>query len=172
MKINEVKTRKRLENIDLQNRVFIYDGTLILEFLRETFVNPKEFVDMPEDILEYGRDQFKDQENFKGLGMFKEQIYDLYLEWRDIKDYTTAIENRYRFFLILGKLTFRRNGWQFTKYRTGTDQSICFTPMKQLLEATNEEILMSVEETTKTRDTYIETTPADQMQDGSEIPSA
>lgn len=122
MKINQDKVNERLENVDPKHRVFIYDGSLIIEFLRSTFM-PLSFL-MPNVVVKVG-DQLKSKE-FKDHArehkMLMRDLYQLYLLWREEKDYTKKIESRYIFSLIVRHLRLYKNGWELFVYRVGRDQ--------------------------------------------------
>lgn len=139
MRINEEKTQERLSYTAQEDRVYIYDAALILEFLRETFINPKTFLIM-ERVQTFGdeisKDSFENPAEFQGLALSKAQIYEEYIKWRMAKPYTTPLEKPWKFFVILKRMKFYKNGWQFTSYRKGTAQIVYFTPFKKRSEST------------------------------------
>lgn len=50
------------------------------------------------------------------------ELYDLYLLYREEKDYTMKIESRYIFGIIIRNLRYYKNHWEFVVYRVGTAQ--------------------------------------------------
>lgn len=167
MKINLEKTQQRLSTTAPEDRVYIYDASLILEFLRESFINPKAFVDVNRidaTTNEVTKEAFHDSENFKALGLSKAELYELYIKWRLKKTYTTRLEKMWKFFLILRRMRFYKNGWQFGSYRQGSAQIVYFTPFKKHADGTFEEKILS-NPLLKPADNSVEVTQSDMNQD-------
>lgn len=141
MKLDEKKIKERMESIDPQNRVFIYDASIILEFLRDTYVNPRFYLIDPTLSSEevFARSNFKNKDDYIGLSQKREKIYDEYVKWRVNKDYTAPIEASYKFGMILGKMRFARNGWQFNPMRRGLHQVVYITPVRSRNDASVDE---------------------------------
>jgi hypothetical protein len=146
MRINEEKTQERLSYTAQEDRVYIYDASLVLEFLRETFINPKAFI-VTERLERLGdeisRELFAEASNFQKLGLSKAEIYEEYIKWRMTKPYSTPLEKMWKFFVILKRMRFYKNGWQFASYRKGTAQIVYFTPLKRRSESTFGERMVS-----------------------------
>lgn len=116
MKYDPKKTSQRLRGIPVENRAFIYDATILLEFLNQTFMPNEYFEKMdPKEKLTYRL----------SIG----DIYEYYKMFRDAKDYTAPIESRYKISVMLKKLLYEKNGWQFDVRRVGRGQLIYFSPL-------------------------------------------
>lgn len=124
---------ERLKHVDPQDRVFVYDAGIILEFLRDTYVNPRQFLllkNVPSEIsFEIMKFHFAIPGDHDGRAVARQEMYDEYVKWRFNKNYTTPVEKPYRFFLLLGKMKFAINGWQFKRLRKGISQMVYFTPV-------------------------------------------
>ena len=160
MRIDEEKTQARLRNVPLNERAHVYDAGIIIEFLQKHIINPKTFLGeiLPGEKIKQ-RD-FKNIEDVAGLAVSKGTLYDIYRTWRAQVNYTKKVETLWVFGLILSRLSFQRNGWQFMSFRKGRDQIVYFTPMKARLTAKEEEIIASPIKVPPA-DVTIEPTPAD-----------
>lgn len=123
MKINEENVRKRLEGVPDNKRSHIYYAGLILEFLEQNFVPTRKWLPelykvvpgMPVDNAEFSAEA-------KQQRMKVSDLYDLYLRWRNVKDYTSEIETRFKFSIIIRHLRLYKNGWEFNVHRVGSGQ--------------------------------------------------
>ncbi len=123
MKINKDRTKERLDGVPESERVFIYDAGLIIKFLSETFMPPAAF--LPEGYKVPKSLQIEDRgflERGKKDSMPISHLYEVYQLWREQKDYTRDVETKYIFSLIVKRLRFYRNGWEFNIFRRGTAQ--------------------------------------------------
>lgn len=123
MKINQTLVKQRLGSVDPKNRVYIYDGSIIIEFFRSSFMPMQYF--FPNLVVKAGEPITKSKE-FKDAAkdhhMSMRDLYQLYVLWREEKDYTKKIESRYVFSLITRHLKMYQNGWEQYVYRVGRDQ--------------------------------------------------
>ncbi len=148
MKIKPETIEEARRTIPENKRVFIYNADIILEFLNKTFTPLPYFVKAGEDgrdglkALQIGADLVP--EHFKE-GMYErysmplDKIYELYKVYREGADYTMPIETKAKFGLILNRLNYRSNGWQFIKRRLTRKQYVAFTPLKYRGELLAEE---------------------------------
>lgn len=127
MKINEEKLRERMKRVAPENRVYIYDAQIIIKFLSATFM-PLQYFLSDEGIEELKRPIELDKKHFKNpddaheKALRIQQLYDYYLLFRQAMPYTRPIETLWRFRLIIKKLRWYRNGWQFKISRRGVDR--------------------------------------------------
>lgn len=134
MKYNPEKVKERLKFTPMEKRVWIYNADIIMEFLEQTFMptsyflkptcNPKpgkkidaENFYIPEEVKEFETE------------MMFDDLYKTYLTFRNYKKYTSEIESRYKFGIIIGKLRFYKNGWELMKVRRGRKQTIIVYPL-------------------------------------------
>lgn len=123
MKINEENVRKRLEGVPENKRSHIYYAGIIIEFLEQNFVPTrawlpelyKIFPGTPVDNKEFSA-------SAREYRMKLSELYDLYLRWREVKDYTSEIESKFKFSVIIRHLRLYKNGWEFDVYRVGSAQ--------------------------------------------------
>lgn len=133
MNYNEQKTEERLRNVPREHRVFIYNASIIIEFLSKTLMplpyfikaNSMQKLMSGESLIatDYNRESDYENESLT-IG----ELYDFYKMFRQQSDYTTPIESRYKFSVILSKLDYIKNGWQFEKRRVGRAQLIFLRP--------------------------------------------
>lgn len=131
MKINKENVKERLAHVPEAKRSHIYDATIVLEFLAATFMPTKFF--LPENFKPtpgqpLGPKSMRaiaKENNFKMT-----ELYDLYLLYREEKDYTMKIESRYIFGIIIRNLRYYKNHWEFVVYRVGTAQIWHVGPLK------------------------------------------
>lgn len=116
MRYDKNKTQKRLKGVPIENRSFIYDATILLEFLNQTLM-PNSFFETPEGkaLLPQAKISHGD-------------LYDYYKMFRQQKDYTHELESRYKFSVMMSKLLLMKNGWQFERRRIGRGQIVYFSP--------------------------------------------
>lgn len=123
MKINEKNVRERLDGVPDKQRSHIYYAGLILEFLDQNFVPTirflptlyKVFPGTPIDNADFSAAS-------KEHRMKLSDLYDLYLHWRNVKEYTTEVETRFKFSIIVRHLRLYKNNWEFNVHRVGTGQ--------------------------------------------------
>lgn len=116
-----------------ENRVFIYNASIIIEFLDKTFMPISYFLNTPAmNEIGYGTEiqpkHFKDQKQMEHK-MTTGDLYDIYKLFRQQMPYTSEIETFYKFSVIMKKLRYRPNGWQFRVRRTGRAQLIYLSPV-------------------------------------------
>lgn len=135
MRYKKDTTNERLRGIPFKDRVFIYNASIILEFLNQTFM-PTYYFLTPEGQkdMEAGKDlkklHFKNPESFDKDRMTLGDIFDLYKMFREQQSFTNPIESRYKLSVILKKLSYIKNGWKFAVKRVGAAQMIYFSPVK------------------------------------------
>lgn len=135
---------QKMRGVAKSDRVFIYNAAIIIEFLNSTFMPTVFFLNFEgrskigpgieirppmmnnPDLLEY---------HAISIG----QMYDYYKMFREQKEYTAEIETRYKFGLIIKKLTFTQNGWQFNVKRKGRAQINMVAPAMLRVKATAED---------------------------------
>lgn len=123
MKINQKLVKERLSGVEPKHRSFIYDASIVIEFLRTKYMPVKYFFPdvkaVPGEDLVAGTD-------FKRIAkqhpLLMRDLYQLYVLWREERDYTRKIETRYVFSLIIRHLRFYQNGWELYVFRVGKDQ--------------------------------------------------
>lgn len=144
MKYDPNLTKEKLKGVASKNRVFIYNAEIILEFLEKTFMPTGYFLNSEGlKTLSIGKEMKpflfnnpKDlQEQKKSLG----DIYELYKIFRQQSPYTTPVESRYKFSVILKKLCLLKNGWQFHVRRHTRGQIVYFSPVLLRIHAPIEE---------------------------------
>jgi hypothetical protein len=133
MKINEAKTKDRLKGVAMENRVWIYDATLMIKFLNETFMPTKMFLVGDGIGIQPGQSirvtSLKDRSILDDYQMSFEEIYQFYLMYRDQHSYTNPIETRYKFKMLLNKMKLYKNNWEFIRMRRGREQKVFFAPV-------------------------------------------
>lgn len=140
MQINQEKVQERLATIPDSHRSHIYDATIILEFLFHTFTPTKFFLPpgfTPTPGMPLGPVSMK--KLAKVNQMMMRDLYDLYLLFREEKDYTRKIESRYIFSIIIRNLRYYKNGWEFSVYRVGAAQIWHVGPLLMRTELTVEQ---------------------------------
>ncbi len=126
-----------LKHVEIKNRVFIYDATIIIEFLNKTFMPlnyhiKREIIPQVGSGFEIKKEHLKEPERFDEL--FTQyrlsQIYDFYKMFRNQVDYTAPVETAFKFNIIMRKLIFSKNGWQFKIRRVGRAQLWYLGPLE------------------------------------------
>lgn len=123
MKINKENVKERLAGVPENKRSHIYDATIVIEFLAATFMPTKYFLPgdfKPTPGQPLGPKSMRALSKEHNLKMT--ELYDLYLLYREEKDYTMKIESRYIFGIIIRNLRYYKNHWEFVTYRVGTAQ--------------------------------------------------
>lgn len=133
MNFNKKITKNRLKRIPVDMQVWVYSAEIILEFLNNTIVPTRHFMTTEGKInasLEgLKKKHFDVSACVDSLGMSIDDLYELYLIFRENRDYTSELETKYKFSLIIGKLSYRKNGWKFFKKRFSRKQIIMFYPV-------------------------------------------
>ena len=123
MKINKKNIDERFAGVPDSKRSHIYYAGLIIEFLDQNFVATRKWLP---DLYKVqpgtpvDNDDFRAQAREHRLKM--SELYDLYLRWREVKDYTSEIESKFKFGVIVRHLRLYKNGWEFDVHRVGTAQ--------------------------------------------------
>jgi hypothetical protein len=135
MRHNEEGTKKRLDGVPINNRVFIYNAQIIIEFLNATFMPTHFFFhEQGMKIFTPGGslkpEMMKDPKVFEDEKYTLGEMYEFYKLYRQQKDYTSLIETRYKFSIILRKLDLLKNGWQFNFRRQTRAQFVYFAPVQ------------------------------------------
>lgn len=170
MKYNTEKTAERLHGVPLENRVFIYDAAIIIEFLNQTFM-PISYFLSPKGYKEIGGTNPFEKENFKDpntLETYRESIgtiYDWYKMFREQRDYTAPIESRHKFQIILKKMNFNKNNWCFDVKRVTRAQLIYLAPTLLRARVSAEDKAMYPPMKSKLEDTPVEVSVADHNDD-------
>lgn len=154
MKINKGKVKERLAGIPESKRSHIYDASLVLDFLVATFLPTKFFLPEkfnPEPGLPLGEKSMR--KISEKYNMSIGDLYEMYLLFREEKDYTSPIESRYIFGIIIKNLRYYKNRWELTAWRVGTAQIWFIGPLKMRKDATHEE---RIRFTTKVEDQRID----------------
>lgn len=123
MQINQEKVQERLAGVPHSQRSHIYDASIVLEFLAATFMPTRFFLPegfSPTPGTPLGAKSMRKVS--EGKEMMVRDLYDLYLLFREEKDYTTKIESRYIFGIIIRNLRYYKNRWEFVTWRVGTAQ--------------------------------------------------
>lgn len=123
MKINQEKVKERLAHVPDRKRSHIYDATIVLEFLSETFMPTKFFLPQnfsPAPGIKLGEKSMRKISEEKNMTIGT--LYDLYKLFREQKDYTARVESSYIFGIIIRNLRYYRNGWEFIFWRVGSAQ--------------------------------------------------
>lgn len=122
MKINTDNTKKRLEGVPDNERVFIYDAGIIMRFLRETFMPTESYLEgyEPKSAASIDLQSFNDKGKENAMSI--RDLYDIYLLWRERQTYSRDTESPYIFSLIVKRLRYYRNGWEFHIFRRGAAQ--------------------------------------------------
>ncbi len=117
----------KLSGVPIENRVFVYDASIIIEFLNRTFM-PLSYHLTREAMLEVGAGKtvkpghLKDPKRYDDLFISVGDIYEYYKLYRDQMPYTAPVETRWKFGLIIKKMILTKNGWQFNVKRVGRAQ--------------------------------------------------
>lgn len=123
MKINKKNVKERLAGVPEEKRSHIYDATIVIEFLAATFMPTRYFVP---DNFKATPGQPLGPKSMRALckdqNLRLTELYDLYLLYREEKDYTMKIESRYIFSIIIRNLRYYKNHWEFLVYRVGAAQ--------------------------------------------------
>jgi len=123
MQINKEKVKERLAGIPESHRSHIYNASIVLEFLAATFMPTRFFLPegfSPAPGTPLGATSMRKVS--EGKEMMLRDLYDLYLLFREEKDYTTKIESRYIFGIIVRNLRYYKNRWEFITWRVGVAQ--------------------------------------------------
>lgn len=123
MQINQEKVKERLAGVPDSHRSHIYDASIVLEFLVATFMPTKFFLPQnfsPTPGIQLGANSMRKVSDGKEMSL--RDLYDLYLLFREEKDYTSKIESRYIFGIIVRHLRYYKNRWEFITWRVGTAQ--------------------------------------------------
>lgn len=151
MRFDPEKVNKRLAGLPQDKRVWIYNADIILEFLNETFVPTQTFLREGAKILvgeTLNFSHLKDGKKVVTEQMMKaDDLYDLYIMFRNHKDYTAEIETRFKFSTILGKMRLYKNGWEFLKRRSTRRQTIVIGPLVMRSRAEDKTTLAPVAKT-------------------------
>ncbi len=125
---------KSLAGVPMSKRSYIYDATIIIDFLNATFM-PMKYHLTQEAFYRIGgglfirKDDLKDPFIYSELFLSLYQMYEYYKMFREHRDYTRTIESRYQFSIIIKKLILSKNGWQFEVKRVGRAQLIYVGPV-------------------------------------------
>lgn len=130
MKINQKKIKEKLKEVDEKNRSFIYDASIILSFLRETFMPTKYFIGnyVPNTASQIELPHF--EKKAREVAISAGDLYGLYVIYRQQKDFTRTIESRYVFGIIVKRLRFYKNQWEFRAHRKGVAQIWYLGPLR------------------------------------------
>lgn len=129
MKITDETTRERLKDVPIEKRVFIYNADIILEFFRETFVPIKYFI-KKESSLKPGQQIIGHITDVgEKSAMTLNDLYEMYLLFRNHKPYTADIETKYKFSIIVRNMRWYKNEWEFIVKRRGREQEIVVYPL-------------------------------------------
>lgn len=166
MKISPDSVNKRLQNVPIEKRVFLYDATLVIEYLNSTFM-PMSFVLKKEAFTVVGPGNPISAENMNNPDLFTHEsawlsmhkLYEYYCMFRNSRGYTAPVENKYKFGIIIKKLLLPKNGWQFNVKRQGRAQLIIVGPIV-LRSAVSPEVRKAYPVPTPKVDT-VEVTPKD-----------
>lgn len=134
MNYDQDKTAEKLKHVPVKDRVFIYNATTILEFLNKTFMPTYYFLNqegakrMGPGVTIEKRD-LNNPDDLDNCRFTLGEIYDFYKMYRQQSDYTSEIESRYKFSIILKKLSYFKNGWKLNTKRVGRAQFVYFSPL-------------------------------------------
>lgn len=135
MKQFDEKSQERLEKVPRKNRVYLFNADIIIDFLNQTLMPIHYFV-KPETIsklkpgVPLAKFFMKNENDLEEHRLTIGDLYEYYLLFRQQKDYTTPVETRYKFSVILRKLSFSQNGWQFLLKRYTRAQFIYVSPVQ------------------------------------------
>jgi hypothetical protein len=134
MRFNEETRKNNLDGVPRDKQVFIYDASIIIEFLDKTFMPLNYFLNYQamNEIgpgIEIQPKHFKDPKDMEKK-MTMGDLYDIYKMFRQQMPYTREIESHYKFSVIVKKLRYRPNRWQFRVRRTGRAQFIYLSPLE------------------------------------------
>lgn len=132
MRYDPEKTKERLDGVPMKDRVFIYNASIIIEFLNQTLMPTAYFLN-DLGLKTMGSGQFelrflKDPKAIYEKRFSLGDLYEFYKLFRQQKDYTAPVESRYKFSVILKKLSFAKNGWKFSVRRVSRAQFVYFAP--------------------------------------------
>jgi hypothetical protein len=134
MHYKQGKDRPELSLVPLEKRVFIYNALIIIEFLELTFMptgyflNSKGRVDVATS-KNLEPEYMNDPNVLKNEKYTIGELYDFYKLFRNQKDYTSPVESRFKFGLILKRLDYKKNGWQFISFRKSQAQLVYLSPL-------------------------------------------
>ena len=135
MRYNKKIIKRRLESIPAEKRVWIYSAEIILEFLGHNFIPTKFFLTVNGSVEAKARpmktEDFKESDSFKKHRISVNELYEQYLLFREKCDYTAEVETKFKFSIILNKLSYGQNGWEFIKARVSRQQIISFGPIQR-----------------------------------------
>lgn len=156
MKINETAVKERLAGIPDSKRSHIYDASIVIEFLTQTLMPTAYFLPpgfSPQPGTPLGQKSMRKVS--EGKSMMVRDLYELYLQFREEKDYTSRIESRYIFGIIIRNLRYYKNKWEFVIYRVGVAQLWYLGPVMLRADAPLED---QKRFSTKVADTSLEAT--------------
>lgn len=129
-KLNDSRP-KNLDGVAFRDRVWIYNADVILEFLNSTFMPTRYFIKDEYEMSVEKPDlhhHFKNPLTRNSYLPFN-KVYEYYMLFRQQRPYTKEIESRFKFGVILKKMTLGKNGWLIEKKRVGRDQQIFVGPL-------------------------------------------
>lgn len=134
MKHNPDTTKKRLSGVPYKDRVFVYNASIIIEFLNRTFMPLPYFVPVEKIAAKNGKPLGKldllmgpyDEKEHRGP---MKDLYDLYLLYRQQAPYSSPVESRFQFSIIVRRMLYLKNGWQFMVRRTSRSQVVTVAPL-------------------------------------------
>lgn len=137
---------QKLKHVPTNNRVYCYDATILIDFLNRTFMPLPYFV-KKESLNDIGpgvsprMEHMKEPQKFMDHFLSVSDMYEFYLMFRNQTDYTVPVETRWRFGLIIKKLIYSKNGWQFNVRRVGRAQLWYAGPVMLRVKASDEDRL-------------------------------
>ena len=105
MKYDPKKIKEKLKHVPMEKRVWIYNADIIMEFLDQTFMPTAYFLKPtfnPRPGKKIEASEFYSPENLD-YEMTFEDLYKIYLTFRNYKNYTSEIESWYKFSIIINK---------------------------------------------------------------------
>ncbi len=144
MKTNPENISQKLKNVPVEKRVWIYNADIIIEFLNSTFMPTKFFLKNEGMSVAPGKQLVFEDFN---PGAFEAEtvritmtdLYKYYLMFRQNKDYTSEIETKFKFQVIIKKLRYYKNGWEFIVTRFTRNQILIVYPALLRIKATSED---------------------------------
>lgn len=134
MKVSK-NINQKLAHVPVQQRVFQYDATIVIEFLAATFM-PLAYHLTPSALKTIGagseirKTDLVKPERYGELFLSMYQLYEYYKLFRESRPYTSPVETKYKFSIIIKKLLLPKNGWQFEVKRIGRAQLIYVGPLE------------------------------------------
>lgn len=129
MKLTE--NTQKLSHVPAPMRVFCYDASVVIDFLETCYEQPYPLLIISEmkPFTLYNKKYFKNPAHYMRYRRSMLDLYGEYILWRKGTDYTVPIESEYVFKMIIGKMRFSRNRWQFVRFRGKPDQTVYITPL-------------------------------------------